>query len=177
MWLGILALTVALPLSGPTAPDRAAPDTIPEPTRVTAKEFRTATSFPPSDTSTDGTTSPALYYLVFEGQSEQFTREDDPATILRTLVRRGFVLEDAWVPIPASIEVACMAPNVRMALVVRLKAPNDQILEFGFTNTPGGDQTNCGVEAFRHYDFTASALHPPVRQDPWGSPLSSDAVS
>ena len=97
--------------------------------------------------------------MIFDGQSEQFSREDNPATILRTLIRRGFALEDAWTLIPASVEVACMAPNVHMALIVRLEAPNDQITELDFTDTPDWDQTNCGVEASWHYDFTVQ-MHP-----------------
>ena len=45
MWLVMLALTtVSLPLFKPMSPDRAILDTIPEPTRVTAEELRTAIS-------------------------------------------------------------------------------------------------------------------------------------
>ena len=153
MLLAVLAITVMLPVQGAVSPDRAAPDTIPEPVRITTKEAPSALIRPPQGPAATDTTDAALYYLVFDGRGGMFRAEDDPATILRALIRRGFALEDAWFPISSSVEVACMAPNVYLALVVRLRAPDAQITALDFTDTPSPAYPNCGVEAFQYYNF------------------------
>lgn len=155
MLFTMLVATLAAPLSGPASPDPAAPDTIPEPTRVSAKEVPKAVNRPPQDTATTDTsaTGEALYYLIFDGRSEQFGEETAPETILRALIRDGIALRDAWYPLVSSVKVDCMAPNVYLALVVRLQAPDPQIKDFDFTATPGRVYPNCGIEAFDHYDF------------------------
>jgi hypothetical protein len=155
MLLAMLAVTLAMPLPGPAASDRAVTDTIPEPTRVLAKEVPKAVNRAPQDTVVADTAASGetLYYLIFDGRSEQFSEESEPETILRALARRGIAIEDAWYPIVASVKVDCMAPNVYLALVVRLQAPDPRIKDLDFTTTPGRVYPNCGVEAFKHYAF------------------------
>ncbi len=155
MLLAILAVVLAVPLHGPASPDRAPPDTIPEPTRVSAKEAPGAVNRPPPDTAVTDTSASgeALYYLIFDGRSEQFGEESEPETILRALIRHGMAIQDAWSPIASSVKVDCMAPNVYLALIVRLEAPDPRIKDFDFAATPGRVYPNCGIEAFEHYDF------------------------
>jgi len=45
-----------------------------------------------------------------------------------------------------------MAPNVYLALIVRLENPDPRIMDVDSTATLGRVYPNCGIEAFQHYD-------------------------
>lgn len=101
----------------------------------------------------------ALYYLVFDGETEiaAEAKNNGPRPILQQLLRQGFVIENAWYPLMRSIEKHCGAPNVFLALVVELREENESIRGFGFIANPREHEPpifpNCGVEEFEHYSF------------------------
>ena len=67
--------------------------------------------------------------------------------------RRGSAVQEAWYPIGSSVKADCRAPNVYLALTVRLENPDPRIMDVDFTATLGRVYPNCGIEAFQHYDF------------------------
>ncbi len=141
----LIGLTLGL-LAVPPMPN----DTIPEPDTVSTRDIPVPVVRPPGAPGA----AEAVYYLIFDGRSERFDEEDPPATILQAVRERGIAMTDAWAPIAASIRMPCMAPNVFLALVVQLEAPDAAITELGFTRHPEHVLPNCGVERFHHYAFS-----------------------
>lgn len=124
-------------------------DTIPDPQTVAADEVPEAVVQSPGSTDTTAT----FYYLIFDGRSERFDEDDPPEQIVRALLDKDLPLEAAWAPIPSSVKVPCMAPNVYPAFVVKLKTPDEAIGELDFTADLEHINPNCGIEQFDRYVF------------------------
>ncbi len=138
--------------AGTTGPDSLI---VPEPSTVSASAIGAPVNRMPDSTET------ATYYMIFGGPYATSTGEatpDHPEAVLKRVLEQGVTPRDAWSPIEASVQVPCGAPNVYMALVVELAAPEDAMMEeMGFVADPEAlrppPNLNCGVEQFKHYAF------------------------
>jgi len=80
------------------------------------------------------------------------TAQDDPEPLLKEALRRGVVLDAAWVPQYGS---PCAAPTATTALVVRASKQTGPLSGLGFVSDPSPWLVNCGVDDFWKYDFSA----------------------
>ncbi|MDH3197936.1 MAG: hypothetical protein OEO21_06820 [Candidatus Krumholzibacteria bacterium] len=94
--------------------------------------------------------SDVTYYMAW-GIFEHGKPAPEGETLLRTIVRAGIPLEDAWFP---NEQTPCMAPGAVTVAVVELSKPDARILDLGFTADPEEWWIiNCGVPSLWHYAF------------------------